>query len=86
VVITEIEPICALQAAMQGYQVTTLEDVIDTGDIFITTAGNKNIIRAQDIARMKHQAIVELTRLTDEQASYLGVHVDGPYKPDHYRY
>src|SRR5580704_1669290 len=58
VVITEIDPICALQAAMQGYEVKTLEDVIATGDIFITTTGNKDIITAKDMARMKHQAIV----------------------------
>ncbi len=195
VVITEIDPICALQAAMQGYEVKTLEDVIDSADIFITTTGNKDIITAQDMARMKHQAIVgnighfdneidiaglakvpgiqrlnikpqvdkwtfpdghaiimlsegrllnlgnatghpsfvmsnsfsnqtiaqielftkndeydkrvyvlpkhldekvarlhldalgvKLTRLTDDQAAYIGVPVDGPYKPDHYRY
>jgi adenosylhomocysteinase len=58
VVITEIDPICALQAAMQGYEVSTLEDVIGTADIFITATGNRDIIRAQDMARMKHQAIV----------------------------
>ncbi len=195
VIITEIDPICALQAAMQGYEVKTLADVIDTADIFITTTGNKDIIKAQDMARMKHQAVVgnighfdneidiaglaripgierinikpqvdkwvfpdghaiimlsegrllnlgnatghpsfvmsnsfsnqtiaqielftkndeyekkvyvlpkhldekvarlhldalgvKLTRLTDEQAAYIGVPVDGPYKPDHYRY
>jgi adenosylhomocysteinase len=195
VIITEIDPICALQAAMQGYEVKTLEDVIDTADIFVTTTGNKDIIKAQDMARMKHQAIVgnighfdneidiagltkvsgiervnikpqvdkwvfpdghailmlsegrllnlgnatghpsfvmsnsfsnqtiaqielftkndeyekqvyvlpkhldekvarlhldalgvRLTRLSDEQAAYIGVPVEGPYKPDHYRY
>ena len=195
VVITEIDPICALQAAMQGYEVSTLEDVIGTADIFITSTGNRDIIRAQDMARMKHQAIVgnighfdneidiaglarvdgiehvnikpqvdkwvfpdghaiillsegrllnlgnatghpsfvmsssfsnqtiaqielftkndeyekkvyvlpkhldekvarlhldalgvKLTRLTDEQAAYIGVPADGPFKPDHYRY
>jgi adenosylhomocysteinase len=195
VVITEIDPICALQAAMQGYEVKTLEDVVDSGDIFITTTGNKDIITARDMACMKHQAIVgnighfdneidiaglttvpgiervnikpqvdkwvfpdghailmlsegrllnlgnatghpsfvmsnsfsnqtiaqielftkndeyekrvyvlpkhldekvarlhlgalgvKLTRLTDEQAAYIGVPVEGPYKPDHYRY
>ncbi|MEF9884500.1 adenosylhomocysteinase [Streptomyces sp. P9-A4] len=58
VVVTEIDPICALQAAMDGYQVATLEDVVETADIFITTTGNKDIIMASDIARMKHQAIV----------------------------
>jgi adenosylhomocysteinase len=195
VVITEIDPICALQAAMQGYEVKTLEDVISSADIFITTTGNKDIIRAEHMARMKHQAVVgnighfdneidiaglariegverinikpqvdkwvfpdghaiillsegrllnlgnatghpsfvmsssfsnqtiaqielftkndeyekkvyvlpkhldekvarlhlealgvKLTRLTDEQAAYIGVPVDGPYKADHYRY
>jgi adenosylhomocysteinase len=195
VIITEIDPICALQAAMQGYEVKTLHDVIETADIFITTTGNKDIIKASDMARMKHQAVVgnighfdneidiaglarvqgiervnikpqvdkwvfpdghaiillsegrllnlgnatghpsfvmsnsfsnqtiaqielftkndeyekrvyvlpkyldekvarlhldalgvKLTRLSDEQAEYIGVPVDGPYKPDHYRY
>jgi adenosylhomocysteinase len=195
VVITEIDPICALQAAMQGYEVKTLAEVISSGDIFITTTGNKDIITAADMARMKHQAIVgnighfdneidiagltqiagiervnikpqvdkwvfpdghaiimlsegrllnlgnatghpsfvmsnsftnqtiaqielftkndeyekrvyvlpkhldekvarlhldalgvKLTKLTDEQAAYIGVPVDGPYKADHYRY
>ena len=195
VVITEIDPICALQAAMQGYEVNTLEEVIDSADIFITTTGNKDIITAEHMQRMKHQAIVgnighfdneidiaglakipgiervnikpqvdkwvfadghaiillsegrllnlgnatghpsfvmsnsfsnqtiaqielftkndeyekkvyvlpkhldekvarlhldalgvKLTRLSDEQAAYIGVPVEGPYKPDHYRY
>ncbi len=195
VVITEIDPICALQAAMEGYQVTTLEDVVATADIFITATGNLNIITADHMARMKDKAIVanighfdneidmaglkkvkglkrinikpqydefvfpdghsvmilaegrlmnlgcatghpsfvmsasftnqvmaqielfnhteryekkvyvlpkhldekvallhldklgvKLTRLTPEQAAYIGVKADGPYKPDHYRY
>jgi adenosylhomocysteinase len=195
VIITEIDPICALQAAMPGYEVKTLEDVLDVGDIFITTTGNKDIITAAQMQRMKHQAIVgnighfdneidiagltkvagiervnikpqvdkwvfpdghailmlsegrllnlgnatghpsfvmsnsfsnqtiaqielftkndeyekkvyvlpkhldekvarlhlnalgvKLTKLTDEQAAYIGVPVEGPYKPDHYRY
>jgi adenosylhomocysteinase len=195
VIVTEIDPINALQAAMHGYQVTTLDDVVETADIFITATGNKDIIAASDMARMKHQAIVgnighfdneidmagleatpgikkinvkpqvdewvfpdghmiivlsegrllnlgnatghpsfvmsnsftnqtiaqielftkndeyekqvyvlpkhldekvarlhldalgvKLTRLSEEQAAYLGVPVDGPYKPDHYRY
>ncbi len=195
VIVTEIDPICALQAAMEGFQVQTLEDVVETADIFITTTGNKDIIKAADMARMKHQAIVgnighfdneidmaglaatpgiervnikpqvdewkfadghsiivlsegrllnlgnatghpsfvmsnsftnqtmaqielwtkpdeyatdvhvlpkhldekvarlhldavgaKLTTLTDDQASYIGVPVEGPYKPDHYRY
>jgi adenosylhomocysteinase len=58
VIVTEIDPICALQASMQGYQVARLEDVISTADVFITTTGNKDIIMASDMAKMKHQAIV----------------------------
>jgi adenosylhomocysteinase len=58
VTVTEIDPICALQACMEGYDVKTLEDVIETGDVFITTTGNRDIIKAADMARMKHQAIV----------------------------
>jgi len=58
VIITEIDPICALQAAMEGYQVTTLEDVISTADIFITATGNKQVISAAQMARMKDKAIV----------------------------
>ncbi len=58
VVITEIDPICALQAAMEGYQVTTLDDVLETADIFITATGNKDIITAQHMSRMKDKAIV----------------------------
>ena len=58
VVITEIDPICALQAAMEGYEVTTLEDVVETADLFVTATGNKNIITAEHMARMKHNAIV----------------------------
>jgi adenosylhomocysteinase len=58
VIVTEIDPICALQAAMEGYQVATLEDVVETADIFITATGNKDVITAGDMARMKHQAIV----------------------------
>jgi adenosylhomocysteinase len=58
VIITEIDPICALQAAMDGYQVATIEDVIDQVDIFVTTTGNKDIITADHMTKMKHQAIV----------------------------
>jgi len=58
VVITEIDPICALQAAMDGYQVTTLDDVVETADLFVTATGNRDIITAEDMGRMKHQAIV----------------------------
>ena len=195
VVVTEIDPICALQAAMEGYRVTTLEEVLEEADIFVTTTGNYDIITAEHMARMKDKAIVanighfdneidiaglkkmkgvrcenikpqydewifpdghsvlmlaegrlmnlgcatghpsfvmsasftnqvlaqielwanresyektvtmlpkkldeevarlhldqlgvKLTRLSEKQAEYIGVDVDGPYKPDHYRY
>jgi adenosylhomocysteinase len=58
VVVTEIDPICALQAAMEGYEVTTLEDVLPRADIFITATGNHNIISAEQMSRMKDKAIV----------------------------
>ena len=58
VIITEIDPICALQAAMDGFQVTTLEDVVGTADIFVSATGNRDIITADHMAAMKHQAIV----------------------------
>src|SRR5205085_6486664 len=58
VVITEIDPICALQAAMEGFQVATLEDFVATADIFVTTTGNFNIITAEHMAKMKDKAIV----------------------------
>ena len=195
VVVAEIDPICALQAAMDGYQVATVEDVVGTADIFVSATGNRAVITAEHMGRMKHQAIVgnighfdneidmaglaklpgiervnikpqvdkwvfpdghaiimlsegrllnlgnatghpsfvmsnsfsnqtiaqielftkndeyekrvyvlpkhldekvarlhlgalgvKLTKLTDEQAAYIGVPVEGPYKPDHYRY
>ncbi len=58
VIVTEVDPICALQAAMEGYQVLTLEDVLDQADIVITCTGNRDIITAEHMSRMKHQAIV----------------------------
>lgn len=58
VVVTEVDPICALQAAMDGYQVATLEDVVEAADIFITATGCFNVITNEHMARMKHQAIV----------------------------
>jgi adenosylhomocysteinase len=58
VMITEVDPICALQACMEGFQVVTLDDVIGEGDIFVTTTGNKDIIMATDMAKMKNNAIV----------------------------
>ncbi|MGH3328651.1 MAG: adenosylhomocysteinase, partial [Streptomycetales bacterium] len=58
VIITEIDPICALQAAMDGYQVAPIEDFVDTADIFVTATGNRDVITAEHMGRMKHQAIV----------------------------
>jgi adenosylhomocysteinase len=58
VIITEIDPICALQAAMEGYQVTTVDDVIGTADIFITATGNRNIITVEQMKKMKDKAII----------------------------
>jgi adenosylhomocysteinase len=58
VLVTEIDPICALQACMEGYQVVILEDVIGEADIFVTTTGNKDILTAEHMSNMKHQAIV----------------------------
>ena len=193
VIVTEIDPICALQAAMEGFEVKTMEDALDEGNIYVTTTGNRDVITAEQMANMKDQAIVcnighfdneiqvaklevypgiakenikpqvdkytypdghsiyllaegrlvnlgcatghpsfvmsnsftnqslaqidlwqnnykvgvytlskkldeevarlhleqigvKLTKLTDEQASYLGVPKEGPFKPDHYRY
>lgn len=58
VIVTEVDPICALQAAMDGYQVATLEDVVSTADIFITTTGCFDVINVKHMRQMKHQAIV----------------------------
>jgi adenosylhomocysteinase len=58
VIITEVDPICALQAAMDGYQVTTVDDVVETADIFITATGCRDVITGEHMARMKHQAVV----------------------------
>ncbi|MBO0731039.1 MAG: adenosylhomocysteinase [Acidimicrobiaceae bacterium] len=58
VIIAEVDPICALQAAMEGYQVLTMDDVVSYADIFVTATGNRDIIGAEDMARMKHNAIV----------------------------
>ncbi len=73
VIVTEIDPICALQAAMQGYQVATLDDVVESADVFITTTGNKDIIMAPDMARMKHQAIVGNIGHFDNEIDIVGL-------------
>jgi adenosylhomocysteinase len=80
VIVTEIDPICALQAAMEGYEVKTLDDVIETADIFITATGNKDIITADDMARMKHQAIVGNIGHFDNEIDIAGLERDPDLK------
>ncbi|MFC5180092.1 adenosylhomocysteinase [Actinomadura harenae] len=73
VIVTEIDPICALQAAMDGFQVAVLEDVVGIADIFVTTTGNKDIIRADHMAQMKHQAIVSNIGHFDNEIDMAGL-------------
>jgi adenosylhomocysteinase len=73
VVVTEIDPICALQAAMEGHEVVTLEDVVDTADIFVTATGNTNIITVEDMGRMKHDAIVGNIGHFDDEIDMAGL-------------
>ncbi|ROO89995.1 adenosylhomocysteinase [Actinocorallia herbida] len=73
VIITEIDPICALQAAMDGFQVATLDDVVGIVDIFVTTTGNFNIITADHMAKMKHQAIVSNIGHFDNEIDMAGL-------------
>ena len=73
VIITEIDPICALQAAMDGYQVATIEDVVGEVDIFVTTTGNKDIITVEHMKNMKHQAIVSNVGHFDNEIDMAGL-------------
>jgi adenosylhomocysteinase len=73
VIVTEIDPICALQAAMEGYQVATLEDVVGEADIFVTTTGNFGIILADHMARMKNKAIVSNIGHFDNEIDMAGL-------------
>ncbi|MEY4310698.1 MAG: hypothetical protein RLZ71_624 [Actinomycetota bacterium] len=73
VIVSEIDPICALQAAMDGYQVTTLEKVIDTVDIFITATGNTGIIRPEHLSAMKHLAIIANIGHFDDEIDMAGI-------------
>ena len=95
VLITEIDPICALQAAMEGYQVVRLEDVVATADLFITATGCKDLITAEHMTLMKHQAIVGnighfdneidmagLNRMSDVQRVTIKPQVDEYVFPD----
>ena len=74
VVVTEIDPICALQAVMQGYEVTTLEQVVDRADIFVTTTGCQDVVTAGHMGRMKHQAIVGNIGHFDTEIDMAGLH------------
>jgi adenosylhomocysteinase len=76
VIITEVDPICALQAAMEGYEVARLEDYVETADIFITATGNFNIITAADMAQMKHNAIVGNIGHFDNEIDMAGLFAD----------
>jgi adenosylhomocysteinase len=73
VVVTEIDPICALQAAMEGYQVVRLEDVVSEGDIFVTTTGNRDIICVEDMKKMKNNAIVSNIGHFDNEIDMAGL-------------
>jgi adenosylhomocysteinase len=78
VIVTEIDPICALQAVMEGYEVATLDDVVETADIFVTCTGNRDIVTAADMARMKHQAIVGNIGHFDNEIDMAGLtRIDG---------
>jgi adenosylhomocysteinase len=77
VVVTEIDPICALQAAMEGYEVRRLEDVVESADIFVTATGNKDIITADHMARMKHNAIVGNIGHFDNEIDMAGLESSG---------
>ena len=76
VVITEIDPICALQAAMQGYEVKTLAEVIDSADIFVTTTGNKDIITAADMAQDEAPGDRRQHRALRQRDRHRGPHAD----------
>jgi adenosylhomocysteinase len=78
VIVTEIDPICALQAAMDGYQVARLEDVLGEADIFVTATGNKDVITAAHMSQMKHQAIVGNIGHFDNEIDMAGLEqIDG---------
>jgi adenosylhomocysteinase len=73
VVVTEVDPICALQAAMDGFQVATVDDVLDIGDIFVTATGCRDVITAEHMSRMKHQAIVSNIGHFDNEIDMAGL-------------
>ena len=85
VIITEIDPICALQAAMEGYEVTTLEDVIGDADLVITTTGNTMIVSADQMGRMKHNAIVGNIGHFDNEIDMAGLTKTAGHRADQHQ-
>ena len=83
VIVTEIDPICALQAAMEGYQVTTIDEVVDKADIFITATGNHNIITLDHMKRMKDKAIVGNIGHFDNEIDMAGLKKAGDRADQH---
>ena len=81
VIVTEIDPICALQAAMDGYQVATLDDVLDVADIVITATGNKDVVTVEQMRRMKHQAILGNIGHFDNEIDMAGLEVRRASRP-----
>ena len=81
VIVTEIDPICALQAAMDGYQVATLDDVLAVADIIITATGNKDVVTVEQMSRMKHQAILGNIGHFDNEIDMAGLEADGRRRP-----
>ena len=77
VIVTEIDPICALQAAMDGYQVSTLDDVLEIADIIITSTGNKDVVTVEQMKRMKHQAILGNIGHFDNEIDMAGLETPG---------
>jgi adenosylhomocysteinase len=77
VIVTEIDPICALQAAMDGYQVSTLEDVLHQADIVITATGNKDVVTVDQMRRMKHNAILGNIGHFDNEIDMAGLEAPG---------
>ena len=77
VIVTEIDPICALQAAMDGYQVSTLDDVLEVADIIITSTGNKDVVTVEQMKRMKHQAILGNIGHFDNEIDMAGLETPG---------
>ncbi len=77
VIVTEIDPICALQAAMDGYQVSTLDEVIDIADIIITATGNKDVVTVEQMSRMRHNAILGNIGHFDNEIDMAGLEAEG---------